>query len=136
MGACCCSLGYDYAFKIFFHLQPIPYAGVDGASIVPCQQACDMLAECRDWLQVPSTWRPVLEDPATLQLFLDFYATTKPPLSSMALECLVRIPWKLLQPTKPGLKAASSMLRSKMLSWKTSALTTAYKLLVCVCVAV
>ena len=44
------------------------------------------------WLQVPSTWRPVLEDPATLQLFLDFYATTKPPLSSMALECLVRSP--------------------------------------------
>ena len=46
---------------------------------------------------MPSTWRPVLEDPATLQLFLDFYATTKPPLSSMALECLVRTPEKLLQ---------------------------------------
>jgi len=45
-----------------------------------------------DALQVPSTWRPVVEDPATLQLFLDFYATTKPPLSSMALECLVRPP--------------------------------------------
>ncbi len=45
-----------------------------------------------DALQVPSTWRPVVEDPATLQLFLDFYATTKPPLSSMALECLVPPP--------------------------------------------
>ncbi len=40
-------------------------------------------------LQVPSTWRPVIEDPTTLQLFLDFYAASKPPLSSMALECLV-----------------------------------------------
>ncbi|CAL8462392.1 g1925 [Coccomyxa elongata] len=42
-------------------------------------------------IQVPSTWRPVIEDPTTLQLFLDFYAASKPPLSSMALECLVRL---------------------------------------------
>ena len=42
--------------------------------------------------QVPSTWRPVIEDSATLQLFLEFYSATKPPLSNMALECLVR-PW-------------------------------------------
>ena len=35
-------------------------------------------------------WRPVIEDSATLQLFLDFYAATKPPLSNTALECLVR----------------------------------------------
>jgi hypothetical protein len=41
-------------------------------------------------IQVPSSWRPLIEDPATMQLFLDVYATTKPPLSSMALECLVR----------------------------------------------
>ena len=40
--------------------------------------------------QVPSTWRGIIEDPATLQLFLDFYAASQPPLSSMALECLVR----------------------------------------------
>ncbi len=40
--------------------------------------------------QVPSGWRPVIEDPGTLQLFLDFYAVTKPPLSNSALECLVR----------------------------------------------
>ena len=40
-------------------------------------------------LQVPSTWRPLIEDPSTLQLMLDFYAVTKPPLSSIALECLV-----------------------------------------------
>ena len=40
-------------------------------------------------LQVPATWRPIIEDPATLQLFLDFYGASQPPLSSMSLECLV-----------------------------------------------
>jgi hypothetical protein len=40
-------------------------------------------------VQVPSTWRSIIEEPSTLQLFLDFYAASKPPLSSMALECLV-----------------------------------------------
>ena len=39
--------------------------------------------------QVPSTWRPLIEDSSTLQLLLDFYKSTKPPLSSSALECLV-----------------------------------------------
>ena len=43
------------------------------------------------WVQVPSTWRAVIENSATLQLFLDFYRSTTPPLSSMALECLVRL---------------------------------------------
>lgn len=42
------------------------------------------------YAQVPSTWRPLIEDPSTLQLMLDFYSVTKPPLSSIALECLVR----------------------------------------------
>lgn len=42
-------------------------------------------------LQVPSSWRPVIEDPGTLKIFLDFYAATKPPLSNMSLECLVRL---------------------------------------------
>lgn len=40
--------------------------------------------------QVPSSWRPLIENPTTVQLFLDFYAVTKPPLSNSALECLVR----------------------------------------------
>ena len=42
--------------------------------------------------QVPSGWRPVIEDPGTLQLFLEFYSVTKPPLSNSALECLVPPP--------------------------------------------
>lgn len=42
-------------------------------------------------IQVPSSWRPLIEDTHTMQLFLDVYAATKPPLSSMALECLTRV---------------------------------------------
>ncbi|KAK9818400.1 hypothetical protein WJX72_012091 [[Myrmecia] bisecta] len=51
----------------------------------------DESAEDLGTIQVPSAWRPVVEDATTLQLFLDFYASTEPPLSNMALECLVRL---------------------------------------------
>eukprot|EP00898_Chlorokybus_atmophyticus_P001655 jgi/Chlat1/2490/Chrsp175S02362 len=40
-------------------------------------------------IQIPSSWRPILEEPNTMQLFFDYYAITAPPLSNMALECLV-----------------------------------------------
>ncbi|KAG2485018.1 hypothetical protein HYH03_016221 [Edaphochlamys debaryana] len=42
-------------------------------------------------IQVPSSWRPAIEDAATLQLFLDAYSASQPPLSSTALECMVRL---------------------------------------------
>ncbi|GMH11276.1 hypothetical protein Nepgr_013117 [Nepenthes gracilis] len=42
-------------------------------------------------VQVPSSWKPVLEDPSTLRLLFDFYAVSQPPLSKEALECLVRL---------------------------------------------
>ncbi|XP_071690173.1 uncharacterized protein [Rutidosis leptorrhynchoides] len=42
-------------------------------------------------VQIPSGWKPVFEDPTTLQIFFDYYAITKPPLSKEALECLVRL---------------------------------------------
>ncbi|KAF8398165.1 hypothetical protein HHK36_017091 [Tetracentron sinense] len=42
-------------------------------------------------VQIPSSWRPVLEDSSTLQIFFDYYAITKPHLSKEALECLVRL---------------------------------------------
>eukprot|EP00897_Mesotaenium_endlicherianum_P004381 jgi/Mesen1/3971/ME000210S03214 len=42
-------------------------------------------------IQIPSAWRPVLEDTSTMQLFFDYYTATKPPLSNQALECLVRL---------------------------------------------
>ncbi|CAL5431401.1 unnamed protein product [Camellia sinensis] len=53
-------------------------------------------------VQIPSSWKPVIEDPSTLQIFFDYYAITKPLLSreyhdslwfipAKALECLVRL---------------------------------------------
>ncbi|XP_061996319.1 uncharacterized protein LOC133714255 isoform X1 [Rosa rugosa] len=42
-------------------------------------------------VQIPTSWRSVLEDPSTLQVFFDYYAITKAPLSKEALECLVRL---------------------------------------------
>uniref|UniRef100_A0A7N2R2Q7 Importin N-terminal domain-containing protein n=1 Tax=Quercus lobata TaxID=97700 RepID=A0A7N2R2Q7_QUELO len=38
-------------------------------------------------VQIPSSWRPVLEDSETLQIFFDYYTITKAPLSK---ECLWR----------------------------------------------
>ncbi|KAK8928464.1 hypothetical protein KSP39_PZI017721 [Platanthera zijinensis] len=42
-------------------------------------------------VQVPSSWRPVIEDSSTVQIFFDYYGATEPPLSKEALECLVRL---------------------------------------------
>ncbi|XP_021733858.1 exportin-7-like isoform X2 [Chenopodium quinoa] len=42
-------------------------------------------------VQVPSSWKPILEDPSTLKIFFDYYAITQPPISKEALECLVRL---------------------------------------------
>uniref|UniRef100_A0A6M2EBI4 Importin N-terminal domain-containing protein n=1 Tax=Populus davidiana TaxID=266767 RepID=A0A6M2EBI4_9ROSI len=42
-------------------------------------------------IQIPSSWRPILEDPSTLQIFFDYYAITTSPRSKEALECLVRL---------------------------------------------
>ncbi|KAM0944113.1 putative importin-beta domain, armadillo-like helical, exportin [Dioscorea sansibarensis] len=49
-------------------------------------------------VQIPTPWRPVLEDPSTLQIFFDYYKITEPPLQRgsacftlEALECLVRL---------------------------------------------
>ena len=50
----------------------------------------DDSAEDVTTIQVPSSWRATVEDPATLALFFDVYAKSTPPLSSTALECLVR----------------------------------------------
>jgi hypothetical protein len=44
-------------------------------------------------IQVPSSWRPLLEDAHTVPLFFDYYtaALRSPPVSTAALECLVRL---------------------------------------------
>ena len=51
----------------------------------------DDSAEDVGTIQVPSSWRPALEEAATMQLFLSTYAASSPPLSCACLECLVRL---------------------------------------------
>lgn len=42
-------------------------------------------------VQMPNTWKSIIEDLSTMQIFFDYYALTKPPHSKEALECLVRM---------------------------------------------
>ncbi|WJX11071.1 hypothetical protein P8452_01723 [Trifolium repens] len=41
-------------------------------------------------VQIPATWKPILEDSSTLQIFFDYY-TMNQPFSKEALECLLRL---------------------------------------------
>lgn len=42
-------------------------------------------------VQVPSSWRPIVQDTSHLQLFFDFYFNTVPPTSNLALETIVQL---------------------------------------------
>lgn len=42
-------------------------------------------------IQAPTNWRPVLQDPGTTELLLDFYANTDPPRSNKAMEAVILI---------------------------------------------
>uniref|UniRef100_A0A803LZU9 Importin N-terminal domain-containing protein n=1 Tax=Chenopodium quinoa TaxID=63459 RepID=A0A803LZU9_CHEQI len=42
-------------------------------------------------IEAPVSWRSVLEEPSTVQIYFDYYAVTSPPLSKLALECLGRL---------------------------------------------
>lgn len=42
-------------------------------------------------VQVPSSWRPVVQDTQTMQLLFDVYNSSEPPRSSQALETLVQL---------------------------------------------
>jgi exportin-7 len=42
-------------------------------------------------IQVPTSWRGLMEDATTMQLFWDTYSSSQPPHSSTALECLVQL---------------------------------------------
>lgn len=48
-------------------------------------------AEDVSTVQVPSLWRPIVQDTSTMQLFFDFYMNSNPPLSGMALQTLVQL---------------------------------------------
>lgn len=51
----------------------------------------DESAEDLGTIQVPTSWRSTIEEPGTIAIFLDFYGQSTPPLSNMALECLVKL---------------------------------------------
>ncbi|CCI50333.1 unnamed protein product [Albugo candida] len=40
-------------------------------------------------VQLPSSWRSLIQDPQTLQLFFDYYNSTTPPIASKCLEVLM-----------------------------------------------
>ena len=40
-------------------------------------------------IQAPTSWRALLQDPATTELLFDFYANTAPPRSSKAMEAII-----------------------------------------------
>lgn len=40
-------------------------------------------------LQVPTSWRPLIQDPQSMQLFFDFYKASAPPNTSKCLEALM-----------------------------------------------
>ncbi len=40
-------------------------------------------------IQAPTSWRPLLQDPATTDLLFDFYANTDPPRSAKAMEAVI-----------------------------------------------
>ena len=42
-------------------------------------------------VQVPSSWRPAIQDTTTMQLLFDFYHNSEPPRSSMALQAVVQL---------------------------------------------
>ncbi|XP_075095924.1 uncharacterized protein LOC107774714 isoform X3 [Nicotiana tabacum] len=42
-------------------------------------------------IQIPSSWKQVLEDSSTVQIFFDYYEINKPNISKEALECLIRL---------------------------------------------
>ncbi len=49
----------------------------------------DESAEDVGTIQIPSNWRPVVQDPGTIHILLHFYTSYAPPRSSLALEALI-----------------------------------------------
>lgn len=94
---------FQLALSALHHLHSAG-AGADGKlreQAMSLALAClsfDFVGTCVDessedlgTIQIPSAWRPSIEELGTLGIFLDFYRTSQPPLSNMSLECLVRL---------------------------------------------
>ncbi|KAK9671280.1 hypothetical protein RND81_12G019100 [Saponaria officinalis] len=54
-------------------------------------------------IQLPLLWRPIIEEPSTLNIYFEYYAATSPPLSNLCLDCLV-----LLASTRRSLFTSST----------------------------
>ena len=94
---CSCPCGATHARTQLYNIYPHDHAHVQALQLaVTCLSfdfvgtAVEDSAEDIATLQIPSPWRPHIEDLSTLQLFFEYYGATAPPLSSTALECLVR----------------------------------------------
>ena len=84
---------------------PAPTEAVPDARLK--EQACALVLACLSYdfvgtsadestedigtIQVPSSWRSLIEAPATTSLLFDAYGESAPPVSNLALECLVRL---------------------------------------------
>lgn len=64
-------------------------------------------------VQVPSSWRPVVQDTSTIELFFDFYLRTDPPQSVMALQSLVHLS-SIRRSLFPSEKERSDFLQALM----------------------
>ena len=42
-------------------------------------------------VQVPSSWRPIVQDTTVMELLFEFYLNTSPPMSNLALESIVQL---------------------------------------------
>ena len=64
-------------------------------------------------VQVPSSWRPIVQDTTTIQLFFDFYLLSEPPRSNMALQSLVHLS-SVRRSLFPSEKERSTFLQALM----------------------
>mmetsp|Transcript_1464 Transcript_1464/g.3889 ORF Transcript_1464/g.3889 Transcript_1464/m.3889 type:complete len:1109 (-) Transcript_1464:452-3778(-) len=60
-------------------------------------------------IQVPTSWRPVIQDGQTLQLLFDFYKNSQPPNSALAVEAIILMS-SVRRSIFPGEKARSAFL--------------------------
>eukprot|EP00968_Pinguiococcus_pyrenoidosus_P021239 scaffold2724_cov260-Pinguiococcus_pyrenoidosus.AAC.26 len=60
-------------------------------------------------LQVPTSWRAVIQDGQTLQLLFDYYKNTTPPNSALAIEAIILMS-SVRRSIFPGEKARSAFL--------------------------
>ncbi|CAN0191012.1 unnamed protein product, partial [Phaeothamnion confervicola] len=69
----------EYALQLLVHCLNYDFIGTNP----------DESSEDIGTIQVPSTWRDVVTDPATMTLLFDLYRTTEPPRSSLAMQAVI-----------------------------------------------